>query len=43
MKNFFNLYNHGFIRVAVCVPDVKVSDTAFNAEKTVERAKKVAA
>ena len=43
MKNFFNLYNHGFIRVAVCVPDVKVSDTAFNAEKTVEMAKKAAA
>jgi len=43
MKYFFNLYNHGFIRAAVCVPDVKVSDTAFNAEKTVEMAKKAAA
>ncbi len=43
MKYFFNLYNHGFIRAAVCVPDVKVSDTAFNAENTVEMAKKAAA
>lgn len=30
-RNFFNLYRHGFIRVALCVPDVKVADTFFNA------------
>lgn len=30
-KNFFNLYRHGFIRVALCVPEVKVADTFFNA------------
>ena len=43
MKNFFNLYRHGFIRAAVCVPEVKVADTRFNAEKTVELARKAAA
>ncbi len=43
MKNFFNLYQHGFIRAAVCVPDVRVSDTAFNAAKTVELARRAAA
>ncbi|GIX46685.1 MAG: NAD(+) synthase [Candidatus Tectimicrobiota bacterium] len=33
---FFNLYNHGFVRVAVGIPDVQVADPAFNAAKTVE-------
>lgn len=33
---FFNLYNHGFIRAAVGVPEVRVADPAFNAAKTVE-------
>ena len=28
---FFNLYNQGFIRVAMCVPTVKVADPLFNA------------
>jgi NAD+ synthase (glutamine-hydrolysing) len=34
--DFFNLYNHGFIRVAVGIPEVRVADPAFNAAKTVE-------
>jgi NAD+ synthase (glutamine-hydrolysing) len=34
--NFFNLYNHGFIRVALGVPEVQVADPPFNAAKTVE-------
>lgn len=38
MEEFFNLYAHGFIRVAACVPEVRVSDPAFNAEKTIELA-----
>ncbi len=42
-RNFFNLYHHGFIRVAVCVPDVRVADTAFNAEQTIRLAKDAAA
>jgi NAD+ synthase (glutamine-hydrolysing) len=33
---FFNLYNHGFIRVAVGIPEVRVADPIFNAAKTVE-------
>ncbi|HOJ51469.1 MAG TPA: NAD(+) synthase [Syntrophales bacterium] len=38
MKTFFNLYHHGFIRVAVGVPEVKVADVDFNTEKTIELA-----
>lgn len=33
---FFNLYNHGFIRVAVGIPEVRVANPAFNAARTVE-------
>ena len=33
--NFFNLYNHDFVRVAVGVPSVKVADPEFNAEQTI--------
>src|SRR5918997_5366552 len=38
MKNaeFFNLYNHGLIRVAVGIPEVQVADPAFNASRTIE-------
>ena len=35
-EEFFNLYNHGFIRVALAVPQVQVADPAFNATQTVE-------
>jgi NAD+ synthase (glutamine-hydrolysing) len=41
--NFFNLYNHGFIRVAVGVPEVQVADPAFNAAKTIELMEQAAA
>jgi NAD+ synthase (glutamine-hydrolysing) len=34
--DFFNFYNHGFIRVAACVPELRVADPAYNAEKTIE-------
>lgn len=33
---FFNLYNHGFVRVAVGIPESRVADPAFNAARTVE-------
>ena len=33
--SFFNLYRHNFARVAVCIPEVRVADPAFNAGKTV--------
>ena len=39
-NSFFNLYNHGFIRTAVCIPEVKVADTFFNTQKTIELARK---
>jgi NAD+ synthase (glutamine-hydrolysing) len=35
-KEFFNLYNHNFIRLAAAIPEVRVSDPAFNAQKTIE-------
>jgi NAD+ synthase (glutamine-hydrolysing) len=35
-REFFNPYNHGFIRVAAAVPEVKVADPDFNCGKTVE-------
>jgi NAD+ synthase (glutamine-hydrolysing) len=33
---FFNLYSHGLVRVAVGIPEVRVADPAFNAERTIE-------
>jgi NAD+ synthase (glutamine-hydrolysing) len=39
---FFNLYNHGFIRAAVCIPELKVADTSFNTQKTIELAREAA-
>jgi NAD+ synthase (glutamine-hydrolysing) len=35
-ENFFNLYNHDFVRVAVGIPPVRVADPAFNAEQTLK-------
>jgi len=42
MKQFFNLYNHGFIKAVVCIPEVRVADTTFNAGSTVKLAKEAA-
>jgi NAD+ synthase (glutamine-hydrolysing) len=42
MNQFFNLYNHGFIKVAVCMPEVRVADTDFNTKNTIELAKEAA-
>jgi NAD+ synthase (glutamine-hydrolysing) len=33
-KSFNSAYSHGFIRVAVCVPSVRVADPEFNATHT---------
>lgn len=33
-ENFYNLYNHDFIRVAVGIPSVRVADPAYNADQT---------
>jgi NAD+ synthase (glutamine-hydrolysing) len=35
-ENFFNLYNHDFLRVAVAIPEIRVADPAFNAARLVE-------
>src|SRR5918995_2279272 len=35
-REFFNLYTHGFIRVAVGIPEVRVADPAFNGARTIE-------
>ncbi|MYC94649.1 MAG: NAD(+) synthase [Caldilineaceae bacterium SB0661_bin_32] len=32
--NFNSFYSHGFVRVAVCVPNVRVADPEFNTEHT---------
>src|SRR5258707_9887543 len=33
--NFFNLYNHDFVRIAVGVPSVRVADPSYNSEHTI--------
>src|SRR2546427_7483697 len=33
-RPFDSLYSHGFVRVAVCVPKLRVADPGYNAEQT---------
>jgi NAD+ synthase (glutamine-hydrolysing) len=33
--NFFNIYRHNFVRVAVAIPQVHVADPFFNADQTI--------
>ncbi|HEX2916508.1 MAG TPA: NAD(+) synthase [Chloroflexia bacterium] len=41
MRQPFNsIYSHGFIRAAVCVPFVRVSDPRYNAERTIALARR---
>ncbi len=40
LKPFRSLYSHGFTRVAVGVPAVKVADPQFNAERTIALARR---
>ncbi len=42
MEQFFNLYNQGFIKTAVCIPEVRVADPDFNAARTIELAERAA-
>ena len=35
-SDFFNIYKHGFVKVAACVPQLRVADPGFNAEQTIE-------
>ncbi len=39
---FFNLYHQGFIRAALCVPEVKVADPFFNAGTITQLAREAA-
>jgi NAD+ synthase (glutamine-hydrolysing) len=39
---FFNLYNHGFVRVAIGVPEARVADPSFNGSRTIELMEKAA-
>ena len=43
MKDFFNLYRHGFTRVAVATPIVRIGDPRHNAEATLELIERAAA
>jgi NAD+ synthase (glutamine-hydrolysing) len=40
---FFNLYNHNFVRVGVGIPSVRVADPAFNADQTLSLMQRAAA
>src|SRR3954469_11184856 len=40
MQRFNSIYSHGFVRVAVCVPSLRVADPAYNAERTLELARR---
>jgi NAD+ synthase (glutamine-hydrolysing) len=42
-ENFFNLYTHDFVRVAVATAGVRVADPAFNAEQTIALMREAAA
>src|SRR5437868_6917416 len=36
---FHSIYGHGYARVSVCIPSLKVADPAFNVGRTLELAK----
>ena len=38
-SSFQSLYSHGFVRVAAAVPNVRIADPAFNAQRTLELAR----
>src|SRR5690606_20433294 len=39
-RPFHSIYSHGFVRVAVCVPRVRVADVAYNVERTLALARR---
>ncbi|MDY6813074.1 MAG: NAD(+) synthase [Pseudomonadota bacterium] len=39
---FHSIYSHGFVRVAVCVPHVRVADPVFNTDRTLALARQAA-
>src|SRR5687768_12685898 len=42
MQDFFSLYAHGFARVGVATPALRVGDPAFNLDATLELAEEAA-
>ncbi len=40
--DFFNIYRHGFVRVGVCLPQLRVADPEFNADRTILLAEEAA-
>src|SRR5258706_6078571 len=40
MGRFNSIYSHGMVRVAVCIPQVRVADPVFNVERTLELARR---
>jgi NAD+ synthase (glutamine-hydrolysing) len=39
-EDFLNLYRHGFIRIAACIPEVRVADPGFNTLRTIDLIRK---
>ncbi len=42
-RPFDSIYRHGFVRAAVGIPEIRVADPRFNAERTLELARRAAA
>ena len=40
-RPFHSIYSHGFIRAAVCIPQLRVADPAYNADRTIHLARQV--
>jgi NAD+ synthase (glutamine-hydrolysing) len=38
-RDFDNIYSHGYVRAAVCIPRVRIADPGFNLEATLEMAR----
>jgi NAD+ synthase (glutamine-hydrolysing) len=38
-NEFHNIYRHGYVRSAVCIPRVRIADPAFNLEATLDMAR----
>ena len=41
-RPFNSIYSHGFIRAAVCIPDLKVADPVYNTQQTLALARRAA-
>jgi NAD+ synthase (glutamine-hydrolysing) len=41
-RPFHSIYSHGFVRVAVCIPSLRVADPVYNAERTLALARDAA-